>query len=287
MVNPLIAKPNDPITIGIIDSGLGGLSVLTSFQSINPGYPVIYFADQAHVPYGPRSIEEIRGFSFAISEFLIKLGAKVIVAACNTASAAALHPLRKKFPKIQFVGMEPAVKPAAENSHSGVVGVLATPATFQGKLYASVVERFAKDVVIYQNTCPGLVQEIEAGNLSGLKTKQILTDALIPMLKDGIDTVVLGCTHYPFVIPAIQAIIGDKIRIIDPAPAVAKQTLKIALNYTLPHPPQSTLETTLITSGDSTRFIDRIEAFQIPHTKILTAKWNETSLKLNLTQLSK
>jgi glutamate racemase len=273
--------------IGIFDSGIGGLSVLKSFQAINPGFPVIYFADQAHVPYGPRTIEEIKDFSFAISEFLIDLGANIIVVACNTASAAALHPLRNKFPEIQFVGMEPAVKPAAENSHSGVVGVLATPATFQGKLYVSVVERFAKGVIIYQNTCPGLVQEIEAGKFAGADTQSILENALIPMLRDGIDTVVLGCTHYSFVIPTIQAITNDKVRVIDPAPAVARQTLKIALNLMQQSPLLAKQEITLITSGQHDQFLRIVQALNIPHSQVLTAEWAKNLLNLNLTQHSK
>jgi glutamate racemase len=135
--------------------------------------------------------------------------------------------LREKFPAVQFVGMEPAVKPAAETTQTGRVGVLATPATFQGALYASVVERFANGVELFQDTCPGLVQQIEQGDLNGGKTRRILEDALLPMLKQNIDTVVLGCTHYPFVIPLIQEIAGEKVRVIDPAPAVARQVKRL------------------------------------------------------------
>jgi glutamate racemase len=120
--------------------------------------------------------------------------------------------------------MEPAVKPAAERTQTSKVGVLATPATFQGALYASVVERFANGVELFQNTCPGLVQQIEQGNLDGEETRRILEAALMPMLEKNIDTVVLGCTHYPFVIPLIKEIVGDNVRVIDPALAVAKQT---------------------------------------------------------------
>jgi glutamate racemase len=155
---------------------------------------------------------------------LLDQGAKIIVVACNAASAAALKYLRQKFPNVPIVGMEPAVKPAAEHTYTGKVGVLATPATFQGALYASVVERFANGVELFQNTCPGLVQQIEQGNLNGEETRKILEDALMPMLAKNIDTVVLGCTHYPFVIPLVQQIVGDNVRVIDPAPAVARQT---------------------------------------------------------------
>lgn len=214
-------------SIGIFDSGVGGISVLHAIRGQMPDEAVIYFGDQGHIPYGPRPMGQIRDFSEAITSFLLKQGAKIIVVACNTASAASLKYLREKFPDVQFVGMEPAVKPAAEHTHTGKVGVLATPATFQGALYASVVERFANGVEVLQNTCNGLVQQIEQGNLNGNETRRILEDALLPMLEKNIDTVVLGCTHYPFVIPLIQEIVGDGARVIDPAPAVAKQTVRL------------------------------------------------------------
>ncbi|HEX2993502.1 MAG TPA: glutamate racemase [Anaerolineales bacterium] len=213
---------NSPI--GIFDSGVGGISVLRAIRQQMPEESIIYFGDQGHVPYGPRSLEQIQSFSEAVTQFLLAHNAKIIVVACNAASAAALKYLRVKFPDVQTVGMEPAVKPAVEYTHTGKVGVLATPATFQGALYASVVERFAHDVELFQNVCAGLVQQIEQGNLNGAETRKILEDALLPMLEKNIDTVVLGCTHYPFVIPLIQQIAGENVRVIDPAPAVARQT---------------------------------------------------------------
>jgi glutamate racemase len=216
---------NSPI--GIFDSGVGGISVLRAIRMQMPEESIMYFGDQEHVPYGSRSMEQIQNFSEAITRLLLEQGAKIIVVACNTASAAALRYLRGKFPDVQFVGMEPAVKPAAEHTQTGKVGVLATPATFQGALYASGVERFANGVELFQETCPGLVQQIEQGNLDGEETRKILEDALLPMLEKNIDTVVLGCTHYPFVIPLIQQIVGDGVRVIDPAPAVAKQTSRL------------------------------------------------------------
>ena len=219
--------PTTNFPIGIFDSGVGGLSVLRAIRAQMPEESVIYFGDQGHIPYGPRPMEQIRAFSEAITNFLLQHHAKIIVVACNTASAAALKYLRERFPDVQFVGMEPAVKPAAEQTATGKVGILATPATFQGALYASVVERFANGVELFQNTCTGLVQEIEQGNLDGAETRQILEETLLPMLEKNIDTVVLGCTHYPFVIPLIQEIVGEKVRVIDPAPAVAKQTKRL------------------------------------------------------------
>jgi glutamate racemase len=236
--------------IGIFDSGVGGISVLRAIRQQMPEESVIYFGDQGHIPYGPRSMEQIRDFSEAITRFLLEQDAKIIVVACNTASAAALMHLREKFPDLQFVGMEPAVKPAAEHTHTGKVGVLATPATFQGALYTSVVERFANGVELFQNTCNGLVQQIEQGNLKSEETRQILEDALLPMLEKNIDTVVLGCTHYPFVIPLIQDIVGQNVRVIDPAPAVAKQTARLLDAKGLRNNSGAKGEVKLYTSGD-------------------------------------
>ncbi len=216
--------PSSISPIGIFDSGVGGISVLRAIREQMPSESVIYFGDQGHIPYGSRSLKEIQGFSEAVTCFLLAQDVKIIVVACNAASAAALKYLREKFPAVQIVGMEPAVKPAAEHTHTGKVGVLATPATFQGALYASVVERFANGVELFQDTCPGLVQQIETGVLHGRETRRILQEALQPMLEKNIDTVVLGCTHYPFVIPLIQRIVGEGVRVIDPAPAVARQT---------------------------------------------------------------
>ena len=250
-------QPAGPV--GIFDSGVGGLSVLRALWAELPGIPVIYFADQAHVPYGPRPLGQVRQFAEAISRYLIDQGARLVVVACNAASAAALHHLRQVFPETPFVGMEPAVKPAAETSRSRVVGVLATPATFQGALYASVVERFASDVQLLQHTCPGLVAQIEAGELSAPATRRILDAALQPMLAGGIDTVVLGCTHYPFVIPLIQEIAGPGVRVIDPAPAVARQARRLLAASVPSTLPYSAAAATFLTSGDPRRFEQTLE----------------------------
>ena len=239
--------------IGVFDSGVGGLSVLSQIRRRLPAEDLIYLADQAHVPYGPRQLEEVRRFSAVISRYLLEQGAKLIVVACNAASAAALHDLRSSFPQAPFVGMEPAVKPAAEFTRSGVVGVLATPATFQGALYASVVERFAQGVRLIQATCPGLVGQIEVGNLLGAETRRILEEALLPMLAEGIDTIVLGCTHYPFVIPLIQEIAGPQVRVVDPAPAVARQVGRVLESRALLNPGNSSGGLRCLTTGDPAR----------------------------------
>lgn len=236
--------------IGIFDSGVGGLSVLRAIRQQLPSLPAIFVADQAHVPYGPRPLSEVRGFAESITRYLLSQGADLIVVACNTASAAALYALRQTFLQVPFVGMEPAVKPAAEQTHTGKVGVLATPATFQGALYASVVERFAQGVQLYPHTCPGLVQQIEAGELDTLKTRVILEDALLPMMAEGIDTVVLGCTHYPFVIPLIQEIVGPAVRVIDPAPAVARQVGRLLPTNSPPGQAGELAKVRFLTTGD-------------------------------------
>ncbi|MEW6718239.1 MAG: glutamate racemase [Chloroflexota bacterium] len=225
--------------IGVFDSGVGGLSVMQAIREQLPDERLLYLADQAHVPYGTKSLAEVRSYAEGITRFLLAKGCKLIVVACNTASAASLHYLRQVFPGVPIVGMEPAVKPAAERTQTGVVGVLATTATFQGELYASLLERFANDVTVLQDTCPGLVSLIEAGNLEGEEPRRVLESALRPMLHQGIDVVVLGCTHYPFITPLIQAIVGPGVKVIDPAPAVARQVKRVLEENGLRHPAEN------------------------------------------------
>jgi glutamate racemase len=244
-----MASPDNPI--GVFDSGVGGLSVLRAMREQMPAEDVIYFGDQGHVPYGPRPMEQIQNFSEGITRFLLEKNSKLIVVACNTASAAALKYLRERFPDVPFVGMEPAVKPAAETTQTGKVGVLATPATFQGALYASVVERFGNGVELLQHTWPGLVGQIEKGELDSPATRSILEDALHPMLEQNIDTVVLGCTHYPFVIPLIQKIVGERVRVIDPAPAVTRQVKRLLEAKGLLNESKDRGVVRLYTSGDA------------------------------------
>jgi glutamate racemase len=236
--------------VGMFDSGAGGFSVLRELRSLLPDEPVLYVADAAHLPYGSRTLDEVRGYAAGIARFLLRRRAKLIVLACNTASAAALHDLRRLFPNVPFVGMEPAVKPAAANTATGVVGVLATPATFQGALYASVVQRFAGGKTVLEQVCPGLVNDVEQGNLDGAETRARLEGALRPLLARGMDTLVLGCTHYPWVIPLIRDIAGPGLRIIDPAPAVARQVRTVLDRSGLRHAPGgATPPVTYVTTG--------------------------------------
>jgi glutamate racemase len=209
--------------IGIFDSGIGGYSVVRRIQELLPNEDLIYFADSANLPYGEKSSETVFGFSKEITKFLLGNHCKLVMIACNTASAAGLKRLRELYPEVPFIGMEPAVKPAAQQTLSGVVGVLATPATFQGELFASVLERFAQNVKVLRQPCPGLVQQIEAGKLDSPDTEKMLRNWVEPMLKEGIDRLVLGCTHYPFVKPLLEKICGPGVLVIDPAPAVARR----------------------------------------------------------------
>lgn len=231
---------------------------MSALRATLPGEDFIFLADQANVPYGPRGLEEVRRLVGGAVRFLFAQGVKLIVLACNTASAAALHSLRKEYPDFTFVGMEPAIKPAAENSASGVVGVLATPTTFDGELYASVVERFAKHVTVLQNTVPGLVAEIEAGRANGPEAHRILEEALQPMLSQGIDAVVFGCTHFPFSSETIRAIVGPSVRLIDPAPAIARRVQSLLAEKNIANPAQSGGRVRYLTSGDPAQMQLRI-----------------------------
>jgi len=266
--------------IGVFDSGVGGLSILGQIRHQLPNEDLIYFADQAHVPYGPRPMTEVRLLAVGITQFLLDLGAKAIVVACNTASAAGLQHLRASFPQVPFVGMEPAVKPAAEVTQSGHVGVLATPATFEGELFASVIARFATGVEVHQRTVPGLVERIEQGDLTGPDTRHLLSRALQPMLAAGIDTLVLGCTHYPFVIPTIAELVGPQVKVIDPAPAVARQTLSLLAQHGLANADGVAGTTVFLTSGDPDRLAKLVPRLIDEPGQTLAAGWADGRLAL-------
>lgn len=245
---------SDPRPVGILDSGVGGLSVLREIARQLPSEDLLYIADQVHIPYGPRPLEEIRELALGITRFLLGQGAKVAVIACNAASAAALHMVRATFPDTPIVGMEPAVKPAAERTRTRRIGVLATPATFQGQLFASLVERFGKDVEVLPQVCPGLVQQVEAGDLDGPETQALLHAYIDPLLAAGADTLVLGCTHYPFLLPAIAHIAGPEVDVIDPSPAVARQTGRVLAARGLENAADHQGRYTSYTTGDLPAF---------------------------------
>jgi glutamate racemase len=263
--------------VGIFDSGVGGLSVSREIHKLLPKAPIYYIADQAHVPYGKRQMDEIFTFSLAISRFLISKGAAVIVVACNTASAAALSALRETLPGTPFVGMEPAVKPATLQTESGIVGVLATPATFQGRMYSTLVERFAQNVRLLTNTLPGLVEAVERGELDTPETRRILVTAIKPMLDEGADTLVLGCTHFPFVLPLIREIAGADVNVIDPAPAIARRTAYLLEQSAINFAGNGETQTVYATTGSSEKLKTTIRNLLEIETEPVQLAWNDTS----------
>lgn len=261
---------------------MGGLSVLRHLQDVLPSENILYLADQAHVPYGSRSLAEIRHFSEQITRFLLSQRAKIIVVACNTASAAALTVLRETFPHVPFVGMEPAVKPAALKTRSGKVGVLATENTFASPRYALLMSRFARDVEVFENPCRGLVPLIEAGQIWGTETERLLYGVLAPMFAVGVDTLVLGCTHYPFIRPVIEKIIettaAGPVAIIDPAPAVARHTANMLAQRELLAIRDRSGVVRLLTSAGSSALADLSERLLGRRLIVDEVVWGESGL---------
>ena len=209
-------------TIGVFDSGVGGLSVLRHIRDLLPHDELIYAADSAHVPYGDKPPEYIEARALTLTRFLIEQGATAIVIACNTATAAAAATLRSQYP-LPIIGMEPAVKPAVAATRNGVVGVLATTGTLESARFAALLERYAGTVKIVTQGCPGLVEQVERGDLTSAATRALLERHIAPLLTQGADTLILGCTHYSFLTPLIQEIAGPDIHLIDTGAAVARQ----------------------------------------------------------------
>lgn len=235
------------IKIGVFDSGEGGLSVLKEITRLLPESEYVYYSDNAHCPYGEKSPEYIQDRARAITERLLKEGADVIVVACNTATAAAISVLRSEYSDassqevrdkvreltggrhdhICFIGMEPAVKPAALGTRTGVVGVLATAGTLKGSKYLKTKESVDDQVNVFEHVGRGFVELVEKGRLSGSEAEDVVKASLGPLLSAGADIIVLGCTHYPFLLPVLQKVAGPDIRFIDPAPAVARQLVHV------------------------------------------------------------
>ena len=207
--------------IGVFDSGVGGLSVLHHIRQTLPYERLIYVADSGHVPYGDKPIHYIEQRSLALTRFLISQGCDAIVIACNTATAAAAATLRQNF-NCPIIGMEPAVKPAVTASKTGVVGVLATVGTLESARFAALLERYAGDVEILTQGCPGLVEQVESGDLTGVLTRKLIERYTAPLLARNADTLILGCTHYPYLAPLIREVVGDAITLIDTGAAVAR-----------------------------------------------------------------
>jgi len=214
-------------TIGIFDSGSGGLSVYRELIKVLPQERYVYFSDNAHCPYGEKTPEYIQDRGRAITEILLGMGADIIVVACNTATAAAIATLRAEYPDIPFIGMEPAVKPAALGTRTGTIGVLATAGTLKGSKYLKTRGLYEDDVRIVEHVGQGFVELVEGGILDGPEAEATVRASLQPLLDAGADTIVLGCTHYPFLQPVIERLAGPGVKVIDPAPAVARQTVRI------------------------------------------------------------
>ena len=216
----------NPAPIGLFDSGVGGLSIMQEVRKLLPEEDLIYFADSAYCPYGVKPPEVIKARCFNICNFLIEQGVKLIVVASNTTSVTGLDIIREHY-SIPIVGVEPAIKPAAEKSRNGKIGILATGVTLKGERFSSLIERYGNGVEVFTQPCPGLVELVEEGKLNNPETEALLHHYLDPILAHGSDTIVLGCTHYPFLRPIVQAITGREITVIDTGEAVARQVGRV------------------------------------------------------------
>ena len=218
--------------IGIFDSGAGGLSVFREIRKLLPEQGYIYYSDSAHCPYGEKSKEYIIDRACSITRRLMEMGVEIVVVACNTATAAAISTLRKEFP-IKFIGMEPTIKPAAALTKTGVVGVLATAGTLKAEKYLDTREKWAQSITVVEHIGEGFVELVEKGQTSGAKAEAVVQNSLVPLLEAGADTIVLGCTHYPFLADTIKKVAaahgadGNSFHLIDPAPAVARHLLEV------------------------------------------------------------
>ncbi len=223
--------------IGIMDSGVGGLSVFREIRRALPQEHYLYFADNAHCPYGEKTPEYIRDRLRRITNHFLWRGASAMVLACNTATAAAIETLRKEYP-IPFVGMEPAVKPAALGTRTGVIGVLATAGTLKGSKYLSTKGRFSGDVRIEERVGLGFVELVEAGETAGAHAEHVVRRSLVPLLEEGADRIVLGCTHYPFLLDTLRKVAAQEghgdVLFIDPAPAVAARLADVLAEHGIP-----------------------------------------------------
>jgi glutamate racemase len=247
------------------------LSVWREITRQLPEKNTLYFADQAHVPYGYRSMNEIRMFCLSIVDFLLEQGAEIIVIACNAASAAALHYLRDLYPDVPFVGMEPAVKPAAGRTQTGVVGVIATQTTFQGQLFAGLIGQYGTHVKVLTRIGHGLVETVEAGMLDTPETENLLKRCISPLINAGADQLVLGCTHYPFLMPVIKKLAGPGVSVIDPAPAVALQVARIIKQRDLMNNCDRKGCHIFFTSGQTNAFLKCIQRLVPCHPDMSTA----------------
>ncbi|MBO7298844.1 MAG: glutamate racemase [Kiritimatiellae bacterium] len=226
----LVSKNKNPSLVhrvGFFDSGIDGLSVVHAFQKLCDDAEIFYVADWTYCPYGDKPINVIQERARVNTKSLIEQGCTTIVVACNTATAAAIDILRKEFPEISFVGMEPAIKPAASQTKSGVVGVLATNATFKGRLFRETCAKYSSGIEVLEAVGEGFVELVEQGKENSEEAFECVSKVVQPLLNKGADCLVLGCTHYPFLKKTIQAIVGSNVSIIDPSDAVAQQIIRV------------------------------------------------------------
>ena len=217
--------------IGVFDSGLGGLTVVQAMTEVIKGAELFYVADTKNAPYGEKTTEQILQYSLNITQYLIdNHQIDALIVACNTATSAAIRYLRKQYPSLIIIGTEPGIKPAIEQTRTGKVGVLATPATLKGDKYQDLVNELAlqKDVTLFEQACPGLVEQIENGETHTLKTKKMLETWLQPMKENDVDTIVLGCTHYPLVSEVIEHVMQRRLNLIHTGEAIAKRLLSLS-----------------------------------------------------------
>ena len=239
--------------IGVYDSGAGGLAVLDEVRRLLPGEDVVYYADTAHFPYGPRPATEIRARAEAVTRELLAQDAKLIVVACNTATSAAIEHLRRTF-DVPFVGMEPALKPAAERTLSGKVALLVTPGTARGQKLAALIDRYGAEVSVQTIEAPGLAERVEEGETDSDDTRVLLHRYLAPVRESGADVLVLGCTHYAFLRAAIAREIGDVVEVIEPSEAVARQVKRVLSDRRLRNPRTEGGSVLYLCSGDAAAF---------------------------------
>lgn len=260
----------DNSPIGVFDSGLGGLTVWKEIVKALPNESVIYYGDGKNCPYGPKSSEEVIGIVDGIVRFLKDKGAKIIVVACNSATAMAIKYLRESY-DMPFIGMEPAVKPAAQHSRSGVIGILATAATLNGALFKETSERFSSDVEILSSVGEGFVELIEEDRENTPEAEETVRRCIEPLLRKGADHLVLGCTHYPFMSDTIRKVVGDRdVTLVDPAPAIAHRVAEVLAEHGMEASPDHTAQYSYYTSSDGAyleRLIEKGEQVRLDVTK--------------------
>ena len=217
--------------VGFFDSGIGGTSILNAFKSLCPEVDSVYIADTENCPYGNKPKEKIIELSRRNVEKLLEKGCDIVVIACNTATAAAVDVLREEYPDVVFVGMEPAVKPAALNSKTGIIAVLATQGTFNGRLYQETSKRFAKDITLIATVADEFVELVERGETSGKKVEEIVRRRVEPLVASGADHIVLGCTHFPHLKKVIEQVVAGRAEIVDPSYAVAKRIKALIADF--------------------------------------------------------